>query len=230
MSVREYVILYIKGGRKTTTGGAAGGNVIPGGGSTTIIQTGPSTGAPPGGDGQDGEAGPPGPTGPTGALGATGPTGPAGATGVGSPTVPGQVGEDGGPGPPGPPGPAGPPAVWTSAIEFIIDGSGSVIATGVKGDVELPMAGTITAARLVADVAGAIVIDIWKDTYANFPPTVADTITASAKPTITASGTKSEDTTLTGWTKTFAKGDILRINVDSCTTITRCLISLTFDR
>ena len=32
--------------------------------------------------------------------------------------------------------------------------------------------------------SGSIVIDVWKDTYANFPPIVADTITASAKPTL----------------------------------------------
>ena len=42
--------------------------------------------------------------------------------------------------------------------------------------------------------------------------------------------TKSQDTTLTGWTKTGAAGDILVASVDSCTTITKCLIVLTLTR
>lgn len=113
-----------------------------------------------------------------------------------------------------------------SGISFLIDGGGSAITTGVKGDIEMPFAGTITAARLFADQTGSIVIDIFKDTFANFPPTVADTITASAKPTI-SSGVKDEDSTLTGWTTAFAAGDILRINVDSITTVERVTLSLT---
>jgi len=119
-----------------------------------------------------------------------------------------------------------PTAVKTRTIEFIIDGAGSAIATGIKGDIEVPFAGTITAARLFADQSGSIVVNIWKDTYANFPPTVGDKITASAPPTI-STATKSQDTTLTGWTTSITAGDILRFNVDSATTITRVTLSLT---
>ncbi|GAI37997.1 unnamed protein product [marine sediment metagenome] len=76
-----------------------------------------------------------------------------------------------------------------------------------------------------ADQTGSIVVDIWKDTYANFPPTDADSITASAPPTI-STAQKSQDSTLAGWTTSIAAGDILAFNVDSCTTITRVTISL----
>lgn len=116
-----------------------------------------------------------------------------------------------------------------TTINIIIGGGGSAITTGVKGDVELPFAGTITAARLFADQSGSIVIDLWKDTYANYPPVDADSITASAPPTISAA-TKSEDTTLTGWTTTFAAGDVIRVNVDSAVTITRATLSLSVSR
>ena len=111
------------------------------------------------------------------------------------------------------------------AVELLIDGGGIAITTGIKADVVLPFAGTITGATLLADQSGSIVLDLWKDTYANFPPTVADTITSSAKPTL-ATALKSTDTTLTGWTKTFAKGDVLRVKVDSVATVTRVLLSL----
>src|SRR5262249_26063336 len=111
------------------------------------------------------------------------------------------------------------------AIEFVIEGGGSTITTGVKGDLEIPFACTINRVTLLADHSGSIVIDIWKDTYANYPPTVADTITASAKPTI-SSATKAQAATLTGWTTGVAAGDVLRFNVDSVTSIQRVTISL----
>jgi len=112
-----------------------------------------------------------------------------------------------------------------ACIPLIIDGSGSVITTGIKGDLEIPFDCTINRVTLLADQSGSIVIDIWKDTYANYPPTVADTITASAKPTLSTAD-KSQDSTLTGWTTTITAGDTLRFNVDSIATITRVLLSL----
>jgi hypothetical protein len=111
------------------------------------------------------------------------------------------------------------------SLTFIIDGGGSAITTGQKGHLRIPFDCEIQSVTLLADQTGSIVIDIWKDTYANFPPTDADSITASAPPTI-SSAQKSEDTTLTGWTKTINAGDILAFNVDSITSITRVTLAL----
>ena len=115
--------------------------------------------------------------------------------------------------------------VMLGTITFIIDGGGSAITTGIKGDLEIPFACTINRATALADQSGSIVVDIWKDTYANYPPIDADSITASAPVTITTA-TNSQDATLTGWTTTIAAGDTLRFNVDSITTVTRVTISL----
>jgi len=115
------------------------------------------------------------------------------------------------------------------SINFVIDGGGSAITTGVKGDIEIGFDCIITSCRVLPDQSGSIVVDIWKDTYANYPPTDADTITSSTPPTVTAT-TKSEDTTLTSWTTTISAGNILRFNVDSCSTIERATISLTVER
>lgn len=114
-------------------------------------------------------------------------------------------------------------------VTFIIDGGGSVITTGVKGDIYFDFGCTINQVTLLADQSGSIVIDIWKDTYANYPPTVADTITASAKPTL-SSAAKSQDSTLTGWTTSISAGQSLRFNVDSITTCTRVAIILKVTR
>lgn len=113
----------------------------------------------------------------------------------------------------------------TMALIFIIDGSGSAITIGEKGHLEIPFACTITQVTLLADQSGSIVVDIWKDTYTNFPPTNADSITAAAPPTITTAQ-KSQDSALPGWTTAISAGDILAFSVDSCTAITRITLSL----
>lgn len=122
--------------------------------------------------------------------------------------------------------------VWTDqflSITFLISGGGSTVATGVAGDLTIPFNCTITEWTLLADQTGSVVVDIWKDTYANYPPTVADTITGSAKPTISA-GVKGQSSTLTGWTTTITAGDTLRFNVDSASLITRVTLSLKVKR
>ncbi len=110
-------------------------------------------------------------------------------------------------------------------LTFIIDGGGSAITTGQKGHLEIPFKCEILQATLLADASGSIVVDIWKDTYANFPPTDADSITSATPPTL-ATAQKSQNATLTNWIKAIAAGDILAFNVDSCTTCTRVVLSL----
>ena len=112
-----------------------------------------------------------------------------------------------------------------ASITFIIDGGGSVIETGIKGALEIPFACTINRVTLLADQSGSIVIDIWKQAYADYPPENAQSITASAVPTITTA-VKSQDSTLTGWTTAIAAGDCLMFNVDSITTCTWVTLSL----
>jgi hypothetical protein len=120
------------------------------------------------------------------------------------------------------------------AIQFVIDGGGATLTTGMKGYIEVPFACTLTRATLLADQSGSVVINIYKCTEAQFDagathPVSGDKITASAPPTI-SSATKSQDATLTGWTTSISAGDILAFNVDSATTIQRVTISLKVTR
>ena len=114
-------------------------------------------------------------------------------------------------------------------ITFVIDGGGSAITTGQKGNLEIPFDCTLTGWTLMADQSGAIQIDIWDDTYANFPPADADTMPgAGNEPEITASGQKAEDNAITDWTDyTLSANEIIAFNVDSCTTIERIVLSIT---
>lgn len=116
-------------------------------------------------------------------------------------------------------------AAGARAITIVIDGGGSAITTGIKVDVVVPVDCTVTEAIALLDQTGSIVVDVWNDTYANYPPTNADSITASAPVTV-SSAVKSTDSTLTGWTTSLTAGTTLRFNVDSITTAERATIVL----
>jgi hypothetical protein len=108
---------------------------------------------------------------------------------------------------------------------IVLDGFGAEIPLGVQGDAAIHFDCKITGWRLLADQAGDIVVDIWKTDYPGFPPTVADTITASDQPTLSGAD-KANDTSLTGWTTDVAAGDTFRFNVDSISAITRVTLTL----
>jgi len=81
------------------------------------------------------------------------------------------------------------------------------------------MAITFTEEDLLVDIVSEI-------STTQFDIAGQNTITASAKPTI-SSAVKTKDTTLTGWTTTVNAGDILAFNVDSVSTVQRLTIALT---
>ncbi len=58
---------------------------------------------------------------------------------------------------------------------------------------------------------------------------MGDTITASAKPTL-SSADHNSDATLTGWTTSVAAGDVIGFKVDSVATITRATLLLKVTR
>lgn len=110
-------------------------------------------------------------------------------------------------------------------INFVIDGGGSAITSGLKGFLEIPFAMTITGWTLLADQSGSIVIDVWKDSYANFPPTNLDSIAGSELPTLSAAQ-QAQDLSLTTWTTSVSAGDILAFNVDSVATVQRVTVAI----
>ena len=112
-----------------------------------------------------------------------------------------------------------------AGLIFIVDGGGSAITDGQKGHLDVPFSCAVQEVLLLADQPGSIKVDIWKDTYDNYPPTNGDSICGGNEPEIIG-GRKHRDSVLTGWTKALSKGDILAFNVDSCTTITRVVICL----
>lgn len=111
------------------------------------------------------------------------------------------------------------------SLNLIVDGHGFPITTGIKGDVRLDFFATVLAWKLVADQVGDVVLDVWKASFAAFPPTVPDSIVGAVQPELVGQ-LKASDDVLTGWTTGFERGDYLRLNVDSVDgTLTRVVLT-----
>ena len=110
-------------------------------------------------------------------------------------------------------------------LTITFDGGGFVPDVGSIAYIRVPYSGTIKGWTITSDIAGSCVLDVWKDTYANYPPLVADSIAGTEKPTLTAVA-KNEDLTLTTWTTSVTAGDIIAVNIDSASTLTKIFLAI----
>lgn len=118
-------------------------------------------------------------------------------------------------------------------LSWMVDGGGSALTTGTKVRWKIPYNCQIisdgTAAwEIGLDQSGSIGLDLWMDTYDNYPPTNADRISGtlgSQNPRVSAA-TKAQSASLTGWTIDLVKGRYLFIDVNSITTATWATLSL----
>jgi hypothetical protein len=96
-------------------------------------------------------------------------------------------------------------------------------------DLQVPYACEVLSWTVLGDATGSIVVDVWTDTLANYPPTVADSIAGTGKPTVTSATNATGNVSL--WSSTaLAKDNIVRFYVDSVTTFTQVTVSLTVRR
>lgn len=111
---------------------------------------------------------------------------------------------------------------------YVLDGGGAELADNTQGDLP-PMAfsGTITGWALLADQSGDVSIGVWKDTLANYPPTIADVLFTMSISGATRSPTSGSYTAVS---HAFSTGDIIRFNVTSATTIQKVTIGLRIER
>lgn len=93
-------------------------------------------------------------------------------------------------------------------LRFAVSTDCATMRLGAYADsVTMPFAGEITRATLQVSPSGNAVVDVLKNGVS---------ICAAARPTVSG-GVLSVDATLTGWTKTFAIGDVYTFNVISST-------------
>lgn len=120
----------------------------------------------------------------------------------------------------------GAPTVEVVRAATFTAGLAAIVTPAPQIALFFPVAKTIRRVTLLTlGGTGSCVVDIWKAAYAAYPPTIADTITAAAKPTI-SSGVKYDDATLTGWDVDIAAGDTLIFNLDSSSVFTSIFVFL----
>ncbi len=110
-----------------------------------------------------------------------------------------------------------------------IDGAGSVITAGVQRTVEFKnLAGIITGAVIIGDVAGgSCELDVWRDDAPTFP-VLADAITGTALPTLVAD--TYEVVNVTSWLKTFAANSIFTFVVNSNSLHTKITLTISYTK
>jgi len=119
-----------------------------------------------------------------------------------------------------------PSDVMKIGIVLTIDGAGTAISVGAKNWVRIPFNCTITAWELTVDTSATITIDVWKDTYTNYPPDNTDTITNGHEPAISGA-VKAQDTDISDWGDvTIDAGDYLKFNVDANDNATVAILTI----
>lgn len=118
------------------------------------------------------------------------------------------------------------PGFGDMTLLAVIDGGGEPISTGIAGDVTLDRRCAVVAWTLLADTAGDLIVDVWRDDLAAYPPSVGDSITGGSPPEL-AGQDHARDEALDGWDIEIAAGDTLRFNVDSASAVSRATLALT---
>lgn len=101
-------------------------------------------------------------------------------------------------------------------------------AMSVPQDVLIPSACTLLEVYILTQGgSGSCAVNLWKANLSNhFPPTVTDDITGGTSPAIASSSTPYANSTLSGWTKSLALGDVIRCTLASNTGFTSVKIIL----
>lgn len=114
-------------------------------------------------------------------------------------------------------------------IGITIGNGVDVITTGYKACTYIPYNATIEGWTIIENsdvpVTGSIVVEVHKDSYANYPPTDADVISGSEHPTLSSSN-KNQDNSLSTWTTSISADDLIRFEVTSVTDCKRVTLFL----
>lgn len=116
----------------------------------------------------------------------------------------------------------------TAVLDY--SSSGSAIPTGLRGVVRVPYDCKIIEGSILADQVGSMAVDVFVCNTNNYDggathPVVGDKITGSSPLTI-SSGTKVFDSTLSGWSPTLYKTNVVGFYVNSASVIQRATVSL----
>jgi hypothetical protein len=114
-----------------------------------------------------------------------------------------------------------------STMGCTFDGVGTTIEAGLKSYIVCPYDAVIKGWYLMGDASGVLQVDVYKDTWANYPPTTS--IAGSEIPLISGSNT-GQDISLSSWNTTINSGDVLGFAVLTCSNINRATLVLQLEK
>lgn len=120
------------------------------------------------------------------------------------------------------------PPLDIEEIKANLDNDGAVLTTGLGSFFyTTTYRGIIVAWYITGSPSGSIVIDVLKKNAAI--PTTSDSIAGTEKPTL-SSQQLNNNTTLSSWSRDVVPGDVFGINIESVSSLTGCVLTLSIQR
>jgi hypothetical protein len=114
-------------------------------------------------------------------------------------------------------------------VNYVIDGVGAVLSSGVKGFVRLPAVCTLVRASMFADAAGNVTVELDTADYTGHTASYTD-LTGGTNLALSAAS-KVARTSLGSWTTSFDYGDLIRYSISGTPTVmTKLTVVLDFTR
>jgi hypothetical protein len=107
----------------------------------------------------------------------------------------------------------------TAILSMIFDGAGNPIVAPITRYLYMPFAAAIIGYALLADVSGSTSVDVWKEPFTGYPPTVANSITGGNPMTLSSAQSIAFTTIPASWTTGINAADCLAFNVSTSSSI-----------
>ena len=113
-----------------------------------------------------------------------------------------------------------------NSVTFIVDGSGSVLTTGTKNPIKIPVGGTLKMWTLMGKPSGSVTVDIFRSADGAGLPVTSIIGGSGTKPAL-SSAVENSSTSFTSWTSTtLTAKDNLAISLSGISTATYCVLTL----
>ena len=113
-----------------------------------------------------------------------------------------------------------------NSVSFIVDGSGSVLTTGTKNPVKIPVGGALKGWYLMGKPSGSVTVDVFRAASGAGLPVTSIIGGGGTKPSL-SSAVENSSTSFTGWTSTtLTAGDNLAVSLSGISTATYCVLTL----
>jgi hypothetical protein len=114
-------------------------------------------------------------------------------------------------------------------VSFVMNGGSTILSTGYKGSLRIPTNVRLTGVGLFTSGSGSINVDILRQTYATYNPSITAGTSIIGTPLSMSNTAKYLDNTLTGWTTALNTDDVLNFVVSAVAGADLKIATITFN-